>query len=136
MSKATLLQAIIAAEMYFSGPNDWEEKYDTIFGMYASVIRPLLKEQGLRLEYCDPDTTYQEDVTALMDALRQVKNNLENEVTMTQKRRNEKIQDLCDAMEQWDLDTLMQWAKDQRKELLIAASDDDIQETWEEECNA
>jgi len=40
---------------------DWEEKYDIIFSEEIS--------SKFSLKYCDPDTSYEEDVLAFMDAL-------------------------------------------------------------------
>ena len=37
---------------------DWEEKYDLIFGVY--------KRSQVRFEWCDPDTTYEEDLHHFM----------------------------------------------------------------------
>jgi hypothetical protein len=46
---------------------NWEEKYDEIFSDDISVKVFNL----IRLNYCDPDTTYQEDVEAFMSAFNQ-----------------------------------------------------------------
>lgn len=48
---------------------DWEAKYDFIFSPEFSVyIRDTL---GFRLDYYDPDTSYEEDVRAYVTALRE-----------------------------------------------------------------
>lgn len=44
---------------------DWDVKYDLIFSERLS--RKVFKL--IRLDYYDPDTTYQEDVTAFVNAL-------------------------------------------------------------------
>jgi len=50
---------------------DWETVYDQIFsGTLGGVRRAIYQETGLRLEYCDPDTTYKADAMALIDAMR------------------------------------------------------------------
>lgn len=47
-------------------PNiDWEIKYDFVFENLALKVR----EAGIHLEYCDPDTSYEEDVMAYINAL-------------------------------------------------------------------
>jgi hypothetical protein len=68
-----LLALIRAIETVFEGDLSWETKFDQIFDCYSERLRPLLNEMGLRLEYYDPDTTYEEDVTALVTALRELR---------------------------------------------------------------
>lgn len=48
---------------------DWEEKYDLIFSAHQERVKPALKEAYLYLEYYDPDTTYDEDSRAYVEAL-------------------------------------------------------------------
>ncbi len=57
---------IAQAESIFNSDLDWETKYDQIFGM--KIARKIL-DAGYSFDYYDPDTTYQEDVTAYMRAL-------------------------------------------------------------------
>lgn len=45
---------------------DWETKYDLIFSDH--IIEPI-KETGIGFDWCDPDTTYEEDVTAFVTAV-------------------------------------------------------------------
>ncbi len=49
--------------------------------------------------------------------------------------REQKVEDILDAMDNWDLETLVSWAKDVRRNLLENLSDIEIQECWETECN-
>lgn len=60
-------------EEMFASSADWEIKFHRIFGYGAENVQPLIEAFGLRLEYCDPDTTYQEDVTAYVQALRDLR---------------------------------------------------------------
>jgi hypothetical protein len=60
-------------EKMFASSADWEMKYDLIFDYGSRYIQPLIEDLGLRLEYYDPDTTYQEDVTAYMEDLRKLR---------------------------------------------------------------
>lgn len=48
---------------------DWEIKYDSIFNIFSQSIRPLLEKMCYTLDYYDPDTTYEEDTNALVNAL-------------------------------------------------------------------
>lgn len=55
---------------------DWEYKYDVIF-MGAPELREKLSAVGLRLDYCDPDSSYEDDVRAYVAALGEVRAELE-----------------------------------------------------------
>ena len=46
---------------------NWEAKYNMIFAVAGK-----LKECGVSLDYCDPDTSYEEDVVAYIRALDEV----------------------------------------------------------------
>jgi len=47
--------------------DSWEDKYDQIFSQRISRrVRELIN-----LDYCDPDTSYEEDVTAFVSAFKQ-----------------------------------------------------------------
>lgn len=46
-----------------------------------------------------------------------------------------KVEAILSAMDDWDLDTLLSWAKDQRRELLDKCSDAEVQDCWESDCN-
>lgn len=49
---------------------DWEIKYDLIFSKNVSRrIFTLLSELNIRLDYYDPDTSYEEDALAFANAL-------------------------------------------------------------------
>lgn len=56
-----------ATDIFNDSSLDWEQKYDQIFSDEVSVKVFNL----IRLDYCDPDTTYQEDVEAFMRAFDQ-----------------------------------------------------------------
>lgn len=61
-----------------------EEKYDMIFSDKISLqVAPLFKELNVCFEYCDPDTSYDEDVRAFISALESeleaLNKNLEND---------------------------------------------------------
>lgn len=50
----------------------WIEAYDKIFSDEGSVaLHSAFKALGWRLDYCDPDTTYDDDVRAYVTALRE-----------------------------------------------------------------
>ena len=48
--------------------DEWEAKYAAVF---SDVVRGQIEATGVRLEYCDPDTTYEEDVRAYARAVRE-----------------------------------------------------------------
>ena len=50
----------------FQSDLDWEIKYDKIFSM---GIWQLIRQSGYSFEWDDPDTTYEEDLTAYVIAL-------------------------------------------------------------------
>lgn len=73
LEKLALLQlAWDEIETVFQSPTSWEVKFSLIFKHYNDVVRPLLEDLGTPLEYCDPDTTYEEDVSALVHAGRRL----------------------------------------------------------------
>lgn len=48
----------------------WEDKYAQVFSKHCSKrIYALLEDLNLKLDYYDPDTSYEEDVCAYRDAL-------------------------------------------------------------------
>jgi hypothetical protein len=51
------------------GPGDWEIKYDLVFNRSRETIYPVLDALGLKLDYLDPDTTYEEDTRAYLAAI-------------------------------------------------------------------
>lgn len=55
---------------------DWEFIYDRAFNIFGNEISPLIDELGLSFDYYDPDTSYEEDVMALTNALKDIKRNL------------------------------------------------------------
>lgn len=52
------------ANRIFESKADWETKYELIFS--ASISRKVFEQ--VRLDYYDPDTSYEEDVVAFMEA--------------------------------------------------------------------
>lgn len=72
-----LLVILNKVDSIYQSEADWEYKYDRIFGM-SKEISSLLKSLNLTLEYYDPDTTYEEDVRAYVNALGEVRKNLES----------------------------------------------------------
>lgn len=55
------------ARRIFASDREWEDKYDAIFNL---GIWQAMRNAGEPLpDYADPDTTYQEDVTAYMQAI-------------------------------------------------------------------
>lgn len=54
-----------------SAGDPWEQAYALIFSAHLSrQVFDTLSELGMRLDYCDPDTSYEEDATAFCEALR------------------------------------------------------------------
>ena len=45
----------------------WETKYDLVF---SDEISKCIRETGISLDYCDPDTSYEEDVLAYVNAVK------------------------------------------------------------------
>lgn len=73
-----LANAFRVLERIFSDPNlGWDEKFDAIFSDSVSgAIRKGREHYGVALEYYDPDTTYQEDVTAYYNAAMEIRERL------------------------------------------------------------
>ena len=55
----------------------WETAYEAVFGT-SKDVQAVLRALNTRLEYYDPDTTYEEDVRAFVDALREKVEQLEH----------------------------------------------------------
>jgi hypothetical protein len=67
--KQELLNQMQKVEDIFNDASlSWEEKYDTIFKL-APEIRSLTSALCIYLDYYDPDTSNQEDVSAYVEAL-------------------------------------------------------------------
>lgn len=50
---------------------EWDAAYDECFGgSIGEAQKAIYQETGLRLEYYDPDTSYEEDVRAYLDTVR------------------------------------------------------------------
>ena len=66
--KATeVLQLIETADNLMKAEHlDWEDRYDMIF---ALRVQDPIRDLGWTFEYYDPDTTYEEDVKALVGYL-------------------------------------------------------------------
>lgn len=43
--------------------------YDRVFELHANRVRPALDRMGISFDWCDPDTSYEEDVAAYVHAL-------------------------------------------------------------------
>jgi len=61
-----LSRLIDEASEIFHSEADWEVKYDAIFAMN---IWQKIREAGFGFDWYDPDTSYEEDVTAYFRAL-------------------------------------------------------------------
>lgn len=72
MTIAVIVEKINQAEEILNSSISDETKYNVIFGM---SIWQHMKEEGYHFEWCDPDTSYLEDVTAYVKALVQWRNN-------------------------------------------------------------
>jgi hypothetical protein len=83
-----LLEVIQGVESIFNSEADWQYKYNRVFKNLIP-IRILCSELGISLEWCDPDTTYQEDVTAFVSAILEIKKNLEIEIASRGKETSE-----------------------------------------------
>lgn len=69
---AELRQLAATVEQIVGSTADWKTKYDLVFSDNVCVrIRQLLDELGCSLNYYDPDTTYEEDLRAYADALKE-----------------------------------------------------------------
>jgi len=69
-----VLRKIKTADNVLQSETDWEFKYNIIFGM---GIVDDLNNIGIQLNYYDPDTTYEEDVRAFVEALNCISGDLE-----------------------------------------------------------
>jgi len=47
----------------------WDKKYDVLFEHYDKYLRFAVKDVGLTLFWVDPDTSYEEDAGAYLNAL-------------------------------------------------------------------
>lgn len=54
-----------------------EFRYNLLFGLFGKKVRPLLDSLEIHLDYYDPDTSYEEDMEALMNALWGVRQDVE-----------------------------------------------------------
>lgn len=71
-----LINAIKDQERIFESDADWEMKFDVLF-MRHKIVRGLCKRYGVSFEWNDPDTSYEEDVRAYMQALTELRERLE-----------------------------------------------------------
>lgn len=72
-----LLAAIEEQERVFASEADWELKFEVIFKRNKEVVQPLLATHVRNFQWYDPDSTYEEDVTAYMTALTELKERLQ-----------------------------------------------------------
>lgn len=76
-----IMKKIEIQEKLFRANSSWELKYETIFRIANESVLPLLNEIGIRFHYYDPDTSYQEDVEAYMNAILSIKEDIGNLLT-------------------------------------------------------
>lgn len=70
MSIGKLEEILQVCEQIQDSNLDDEQKYDLIFSENVSrQVFSLCRDMGLSLDYYDPDTTYEEDVRAFVQAL-------------------------------------------------------------------
>lgn len=50
----------------------WETKYYVIFSAKNTKVVPALRSAGLSLDYYDPDTSYEEDARAFVNAVKEL----------------------------------------------------------------
>lgn len=62
-----LFDLIDKADSIYESDREWEDKYDQIFDMR---IGSQISQLGYRFDWYDPDSSYEEDVTYYMNALR------------------------------------------------------------------
>ena len=60
-----VLRLIEAAQVLVESDLTWEAKYDAVFGLRILDKLP----PGVNIEWCDPDSTYEDDVLAYYRAL-------------------------------------------------------------------
>ena len=70
-NKARALRLMHEMDMIYNTGISWDEKYDAIFSRMADLMTALC-DLGLTLTWCDPDASYEDDVHAVMRAVRQM----------------------------------------------------------------
>ena len=63
-----LLRIVNQAERIIAAEISWRTKYDLVF---SDDIAGAVRDLNIRLEWYDPDTSYEEDVLAYMSAIRE-----------------------------------------------------------------
>ncbi len=71
-----LNKGISEALDFYTSHHDPEIRYNLVFHVYSDQIRPALNALKIRFEYVDPDTTYEADTRALIDALVELQDRL------------------------------------------------------------
>lgn len=90
--RVALLDIIRSILAVFNDPElSWETRYDWIFDRNKHAVEPLLNKLSIELDYRDPDTSYQEDATAYVDALRKLRRELEENLQKEIKPSDEKM---------------------------------------------
>ncbi len=56
---------------------DFELLYDVVFATHSECISPIIEMLGMKFDWCDPDTSYEEDVEAYLNALDEFKKRLQ-----------------------------------------------------------
>ncbi len=72
-----LIAHIDRVEELFASTLEWTDKYDQIFGIGKNAIKVLQEKLELRFDWYDPDTTYEEDTTSFVLALRELKGRIQ-----------------------------------------------------------
>lgn len=62
------------AQRIIDSPIEWETKFDLIF---SDIISKKISELGILFEWCDPDTSYEDDVLAYYNAVKSKAEELE-----------------------------------------------------------
>ncbi len=77
-SLQSLSTALDEIEVIIASTATWDRKFSLVFQLYRATVVPLLEALGMTFEYFDPDTTCEEDVMALVRALRELRVSLGN----------------------------------------------------------
>jgi hypothetical protein len=78
LDKLIKLRGLIKeAEAIYDSPIRADRKYSVLFAHFGDSISPILDQCGVDFDYYDPDSSYEEDTYALMDALRGVQQDIE-----------------------------------------------------------
>jgi hypothetical protein len=59
--------ALVALDLLNLPPGNWDVKYDLVFDQ----IKPILDATGVKVEWCDPDAGYEDDVRAYLKGVQE-----------------------------------------------------------------